>query len=80
MNNEWSIPMRKQMLPIAAYKIKWVIKDGHQCLSLSLFAEGGSIFGVRKTGAFFIQFSAECGGGGSKQREFILELLLILLG
>lgn len=26
MNNEWIIPMRKQMLPIAAYKIKWVIQ------------------------------------------------------
>ncbi|MFT6243589.1 MAG: exopolyphosphatase/guanosine-5'-triphosphate,3'-diphosphate pyrophosphatase [Salibacteraceae bacterium] len=26
MNNEWIIPMRKQMLPIAAYKIKWVIE------------------------------------------------------
>ena len=26
MNNEWIIPMRKQMLPIAAYMIKWVIE------------------------------------------------------
>ncbi|MFT6921560.1 MAG: exopolyphosphatase/guanosine-5'-triphosphate,3'-diphosphate pyrophosphatase [Crocinitomicaceae bacterium] len=26
MNNEWIIPMRKQMLPIAAFKIKWVIE------------------------------------------------------
>ncbi|NRA12592.1 MAG: hypothetical protein HRT57_11615 [Crocinitomicaceae bacterium] len=27
MNNEWIIPMRKQMLPIAAFKIKWVIQS-----------------------------------------------------
>jgi exopolyphosphatase/guanosine-5'-triphosphate,3'-diphosphate pyrophosphatase len=26
MNNEWIVPMRKQMLPIAAYKIKWVME------------------------------------------------------
>lgn len=26
MNNEWIIPMRKQMLPIAAFNIKWVIQ------------------------------------------------------
>lgn len=26
MNNEWIIPMRKKMLPIAAFKIKWIIE------------------------------------------------------
>lgn len=26
INNEWIIPMRKKMLPIAAFKIKWVIE------------------------------------------------------
>ena len=27
MNNEWIVPLRKKMLPIAALKVKWMIKE-----------------------------------------------------